>query len=644
MNSARRTLASALAGALLVALALTGSSAEASGSWNLAPRVPAGAGWVVAARAGSLALSLRNTAGTVVASVDPAGGSQGSLSELAAGQALIAWIAPLDSGGQELVGVARTDVVAVTVVLDDGNTATLPVDSLDGFAYTAGDARVLEVQAIDAMGATVGEIAVPPTGPSCSQSICRALAGATTNAGAGGAPLYGIFSIPRRPTAGKRVRPFAPILFYGGPTSLSRVDPRTLARTGKHLVLPPNFEPQAFSPDGTRLLGLTYPQNLTIINLKTMTADPALRARLRADLGTDMVRAAAWPAPDRLLVLAQRLGGAYNRDVVSRTLLAIDPRTGAVVWKRTLSKKLAVLSAQPVAHGLVLLLAPSGPRRFETTVLVANTNGKLRSSRITTPHTKQNFNPGTLVVTSGSHPAAFIVASRTIYSIDLDNGPAHPTPRRRTDIRASRHADHLGPLPGRLARRETRRRRRRLPAPNRYRSNRYLPDRPDHLEGSADQPNRHRLRHQRPEARHIRTRYSRGHRRAQARQRARNRDHDLRPERHPTAPPLRATPLPQRHRHPDAGLRHRRAPTKSGRAHSRYRPSSNRDNARYSIPPPARASATPQRSSVARDSSTPDNPSATAETASAVRWRRAALGGGRRQAYELNRMASSVVM
>ena len=402
-----------------------GASAGSTGSWDFSARIPSGDGPVVAARAGDLALYLRNVNGTILASVDEDASSEASLSDLAAGQALVVWTAPVAGGGQEVVGVARSDTASVSVLLSDGSTTTVQLDSLNAFSYTNDRARVLDVQAEDASGSTVGEIAVPPTGPSCSQSICRVLAtgsAAAVSTTAGTVPLYGMFSVPR--TVGAKNA----VVNFGGANTLSRVNPKTLMPVGKTLKLPDYFWAQAFSPDGTHLLGSTNQNGLTIIDLKSLTLNAKLKARLDADLGSATVRSSAWPTARRVLVVAQRMSEPYQRNVVSRTLLGIDPADGSIVWKRELTNKLSLFSAKTVGSKLVLLLGNSSQSHHHSkeTVVVASADGQVHTSVATIPNTKSGFNQGTLVAVSGASPAAYIVAAGTVFSIDLNNAQATP--------------------------------------------------------------------------------------------------------------------------------------------------------------------------------------------------------------------------
>jgi hypothetical protein len=415
-----RARALAALGAVLLGaslLGLAGASAQPAPSWNLAAQVPPGK-TVTAAQAGDLRVHFRNDGGTTLAGVEADRTRDQPLAELGAGQSLVAWVAPLPSGGQEIVGAARSDVATVIASFADGTTALLTLDALNAFASVDAHEQLVGLQGLDATGATIAEISVPPTGPSCAQTVCRVL---TTGrpASTPQAPVYGLFSVPGRAGRG--------IVSYGGRTVLGRVDPTTLKPVGKTIAVP-SLQPQAFSPDGTHLLGTATSTStrLTIIDLRTLTANPSLQARLLADLGPRTIRAAAWPATNRILVLAQSYSKPYNRNVASRTLFGIDPRTGAVRWRRTLTRKLGLLGAQSVGGKFVLQLGDSSLRRTRETIVVVSPDGRLRSSTIDIPRVNSRFQEGRLVTTTGPAPAAYIVsADGTVFALDLDT--AHAT-------------------------------------------------------------------------------------------------------------------------------------------------------------------------------------------------------------------------
>ncbi|HEY3922056.1 MAG TPA: hypothetical protein VGL76_08070 [Gaiellaceae bacterium] len=413
-------VAVALALSALV-LALAGASARAAGSWDFASRIPAGTS-LAAATAGQLTLYLHNVNGTLLAGIERNDPGE-PVAELAGGQALVVWTQQLGGDGQALVGVARSDVAAITALFSDGSSALLPLDSLNGFSETTGDARLVDLEAVDATGATVGEITVAPTGNGCAETICRLLttnSAGTAAAASTGTPLYGLFSTPQSGLVRLGKGGKLPPIDYGGGTTIARVNPKTFAPTGKKLRLPNFFFAQAFSPNGDYVLGSNQ-NTLTIVNLKQLTENAHVEARLAADLGSQTVHALSWPSNDRLLVVVQRFSEPYQRNVVSRTLLGIDPMTGSIVWKRTLTKKLRILNAQTVAGKLILQLGDSSLRRTNETLVIASPDGHLRSSTVDIPKVNSQLQEARLVTTDSGSPGAYLVAaSGTVFSIDLD--------------------------------------------------------------------------------------------------------------------------------------------------------------------------------------------------------------------------------
>jgi hypothetical protein len=253
------------------------------------------------------------------------------------------------------------------------------------------------------------------------QGGCGTAASSQQGAGGRNEPLYGFARA------------------YPGASTLSRVDPKTLEPIGTRLHFDENFTPGSFSPDGTRLLMLNPPPSkptdrqsgLLIVDLTHMKLEPQLEARLSADLGSNGVAAASWPTPNQVLVVAQQLGRAYDRDVTARTLLAINARTGAVEWRRPLSKKTLLAGAGTVDDSLVLIGEPSSLRRNHATITVISGTGQEHSSTITLKPSGY-FSPkrgaaygARLVVTSGATPQAYILGGGgEVYSVDPTTGKA----------------------------------------------------------------------------------------------------------------------------------------------------------------------------------------------------------------------------
>jgi hypothetical protein len=393
------------AGALAVA---SRSPSNESGSWTFGTRLQADAA-VVAAQAGELILRLRGQDGEALAGTGNS--AYQPVAQTASGQALIAWTAPAADGGQELVGLARSDVARVSGVFADGSTVDLPLNELHGFAFSTAGNQLIELEGFDSAGANLASISVPRTALTCSQAICTVQA-ASRSPAAAAQPVYAV----RGSGAA------------GTPVILARINPQTLGVLGRTLRFRQDFHATALSPDGTHLLGVNIrSQDLTIVDLTTMSLNRRLQLRLVAELGPDaVIRASAWPTANRVLALVQRYSKPYNRNVVSRTLVAIDPSSGGIVWRRKLTNKLALAGSRAAGDKLVLLLQPSSGRRPNVTVIVASATGRIDKSVIKVGRAGNGFNQARLITTSGAMSRAYVVTGGgTIYSIDLDN--AHAT-------------------------------------------------------------------------------------------------------------------------------------------------------------------------------------------------------------------------
>ena len=216
---------------------------------------------------------------------------------------------------------------------------------------------------------------------------------------------------------------------YAAPSTLARVNPKTLQLVGERLRVPRDFSPGALAPDGTHVLLLNHTNRgeptLSIVDLTTLRIESALQPRLDAALGRGRAVTAVWPAADRLLVVAQRLGRARwrrgPRVVVAQTLIAINPSTGAVQWKRDLGAKL-LPTDQGTIGGTAVFVLQSGrsAQRGQAAVMTVSPSGSLHSSLIAVPAAGYGIRIARLVVTagdSGSH-AYVLTGGGTIYSVD----------------------------------------------------------------------------------------------------------------------------------------------------------------------------------------------------------------------------------
>jgi hypothetical protein len=128
-----------------------------------------------------------------------------------------------------------------------------------------------------------------------------------------------------------------------------------------------------------------------------------------------------------VLALVQRMSEPYQREVVSRTLLGIDPHSGTIIWKRKLSNKLRLIAAQTVAGKLVLQFGDSSLRRSSEKLVISSAEGQLRSSTVDIPSVKGRLQAAKLVTTTGRSPAAYLVAANgSVFSIDLERAQTTP--------------------------------------------------------------------------------------------------------------------------------------------------------------------------------------------------------------------------
>jgi hypothetical protein len=133
---------------------------------------------------------------------------------------------------------------------------------------------------------------------------------------------------------------------------LVEVERATLQATGRALAVHGFAGSWAFSPDGRRLAvpnawvaATGRPAGLTIVDV---TALREVR-RIATPRRVGVIRALAWPRPDRVLALLVGVGS-----VSGTTAVAIDPASGRVVAQRELSG--TVLGGAATPDGLALLV------------------------------------------------------------------------------------------------------------------------------------------------------------------------------------------------------------------------------------------------------------------------------------------------
>jgi hypothetical protein len=152
-------------------------------------------------------------------------------------------------------------------------------------------------------------------------------AGAVLAAGALDRPVFGLLSTPQR-----GAKPGArPGIVYA-PTTLVKLDPRTLRPLGKRLALG-GWRPIALSPDGSRL-ALARARG-AIVRLVDLTTLKPLGEVGFAQGPNRVIATAVWLDDGRLLALEQRMGGPYARQIKARTLWSVDPASRRVLGRRT---------------------------------------------------------------------------------------------------------------------------------------------------------------------------------------------------------------------------------------------------------------------------------------------------------------------
>lgn len=250
----------------------------------------------------------------------------------------------------------------------------------------------------------------------CAQGACAAPA-AVDRASTRGEPLYGFARVDE------------------APSTLSRVNPATLMPFGKSLRVPTRIGSGPVSPDGKHLILRGSPVVLSLVDLNDMRIESGIQARLNADFAGNQIVTETWSPTGQLLVVTQ--------GTASQTLLAINPSTGGVRWKRALNTQAVVDQFGSVGDKVILLLGSlAGTRLAGTaTVMAISPTGAVRSSTITLVRggyriRKEIFGPtGTpqhghvallgrgfeerLVTAGGRSPHAYVLTGgRRVYTID----------------------------------------------------------------------------------------------------------------------------------------------------------------------------------------------------------------------------------
>jgi hypothetical protein len=217
---------------------------------------------------------------------------------------------------------------------------------------------------------------------------------------------------------------------YAAPSTLGRVDRRSLKLTGRSLGVSADVTPGALSPDGKQLLLLSMRPSepaLSVVDLTAMRVDTTLQGRLDADLGSSRAMSAVWPSENRILVVADTFGRRRwrrgPRIVTGQTLLAINPTTGALEWKRNLNATLhpSYPGAGTVGQTAIFVLqSATRQQQTQAKIISVSPDGTIGSSTVALVKGGYNTYPAQLVVTSGvtgSH-VYVLTGGGIAYSID----------------------------------------------------------------------------------------------------------------------------------------------------------------------------------------------------------------------------------
>jgi hypothetical protein len=388
----------ALCVAGVVSAAGAGSSSRSSG-WTWSAAVP---GDALPAAADATATGARELAAVgdfaLVASekdgvlmIGPLVGGRVQLESpatVASEQPLIVYSAAVPEGGQQVVGVARADVDRVDAVHADGTIEQLPLNEWRGFGYAAAAPDAASTLVAYAGGSAVGTLQLPQTTTQAA------------DAGASAAPVYGIF---RASFAEQTVR-------------ISRVNARTLQPEGRALQLVSQvLGLTALSPDGSALAFVSSkPSALVIVDLQSMRV--ARRLPLTAG---DRIRALSWPQRDRLIELRQVMKGPYQRNVGSRTVASVDPKSGNGIGSSRLNNKLAIHGSVSTRLGLVLLLGSSGLHGPTVELALATPDGGAETVQLAVGMQKGVTRSSVLAVDSAAGHAYVAAAGGLVFDVDL---------------------------------------------------------------------------------------------------------------------------------------------------------------------------------------------------------------------------------
>jgi hypothetical protein len=329
----------------------------------------------------------------------------------------------VNGDGSSLTGHAADGVASVVVLLLDGGQQPLTIDDSGDFSYQAAvpDQTARTIQALAPDGSLLASVDFLPAASPTAAPPTTAPAATTPLTTA---PASQPSPSPPQPAVAAQVA----ILPSAKGALVAQVDPRTLA------PLPGRFVPftqtpvVALSPDrGTLAVGAGA--RLQLFDARTFRGSTVLTVG-----GGEGIRFLAWLTPNRLAIVSQRMSKPYQRHVVSRRLLVVDPasRPATVIVAKTLTSELALgqltvagghvvgpLSSSNLKGSTVQLLVADAQRVRTLTVNVGSFHGVLRR-------------PALVLAPSGKHAYLFfsVLSGGPPRAIDVDLDRLHASVHR----------------------------------------------------------------------------------------------------------------------------------------------------------------------------------------------------------------------
>jgi hypothetical protein len=211
--------------------------------------------------------------------------------------------------------------------------------------------------------------------------------------------------------------------------TIVRLDPRTLRPQPGTLGVGRFWGGAYVSPDRTQV-ALASQSTLRIVDLTRFRIERTIS--LGSPGKATVIRDVGWIAPDRLFAIVQRESLPYLRDVVSRTVVLVDPATGRILRRTPLTNKLAVAGSASAGGRYVFLLRSSSLEGSSVRLVVATRAG-VRSVSVAIGKSHGALRSAELGLAPTGRTAFLFTSLGPIVSVDL-----------RT-LRVARHAVRLAP-------------------------------------------------------------------------------------------------------------------------------------------------------------------------------------------------------